>query len=121
MTNEIKAIEDLLTDNPHPNIISVLSHGSLTHPFNSYFIDMELCQIDLHDYIYGDRVHVMSLLEDDLSGENIVFVCQDSTSLQKFRNTFAIMTHIANGLGHMHSHSLVHRDLKPRNGNFLSQ
>jgi hypothetical protein len=51
--NEARAIRKLCGQGNHPNIVAVINHGQLPNaPY--YFIDMELCDINLHDYIYRE-------------------------------------------------------------------
>ena len=47
--NEIRVVEKLCSPGTHKNIVSVLRHGQLSNmPY--YFIDMELCDLDLETY-----------------------------------------------------------------------
>src|SRR5271155_628620 len=51
--NEINAITNLCTKAAHKNIVTVLRHGWLkSSPY--YFIDMELCDINLETFIYTE-------------------------------------------------------------------
>lgn len=114
---ETRAIETFLNSKEHPHIIKVLSHGWLTRPFNCYIIDMELCDLDLHEYIYGERPDWISSWGESLeSGINLSFLRRNAPLLDKLRNTFIIMAQIAKGVESIHQHSIVHRDIKPRNG-----
>ena len=45
--NEVRAIDKLCKPDGHRNIIIILDHGWLS--FDLYFIDMELCDLSLHD------------------------------------------------------------------------
>ena len=51
---EIRAINELNKDGGHPNIVKVLRDGWVGHPVTYHFIDMELCNLNLHQYIHDD-------------------------------------------------------------------
>lgn len=108
--NEVKVIAKICTSG-HPNIINVLDHGPLGS-FGFYFIDMELCDVNLHDYINGKRAE--KWIKEPL------FVVQSCSSMLRMRNLWTIMRHIANGLEFIHENGYVHRDMKPNNGNSIS-
>ena len=73
----------------------VTRHGWLNSSY--YFFDMELCNLNLEEYIRGSAKK--SIVEE---------APKDSI--------FGIIREIASGLEFIHCHSEVHRDLKPRNG-----
>jgi serine/threonine protein kinase len=77
-----------------------------------YYIDMELCDINLDDYIHGDR-NVIFLTTRGFASN--VFVAKECSLLEKMRNLWTIMIHISQGLEFIHQNGQVHRDLKPRN------
>jgi serine/threonine protein kinase len=104
--NEIRAIDRLCRPGGHPHIISILDHGWLSYD-SYYFIDMELCDLSLHDYIYVSQAAPVS--------GNSVFVSKESDLLSTIQNIWIIQAQIADGLGFIHSQNLVHRDIKPRN------
>jgi serine/threonine protein kinase len=81
----------------HENIAMVTRHGWLSSSF--YFFDMELCQLNLEDYIR--KLGKESGLPNVQGGEGDIF---------------DIMIQITSGMEFIHGHSEVHRDLKPRNG-----
>lgn len=113
--NEINAIEKLEGIGSHRNIVDILGHGKLGTS-GYYFIDMELCDLDLKDYIHGER----SIGNDNAitqDSTNVVFVSKDCGLQLKLQNAFTILSHITDGLEFAHEHKLVHRDLKPGNGN----
>lgn len=88
----------------HENLIKVLRHGWLPTA-EYYYIDMEICDFDLHTYIY--------------EGDNCT-VTRDGTPvhLQQKRGPYDIVKiagQIAKGIEFIHNHNKVHRDLKPRN------
>jgi serine/threonine protein kinase len=112
--NEKLAIARLCAHGNDPNIVEILGYGELRHP-NYFFIDMELCDLNLHDYLYGKRP-IDDANSTDQSFTNMVFVPTDCEFHLRFQNIFTIMIHINRGLKFSHQHGLVHRDLKPNNG-----
>jgi serine/threonine protein kinase len=102
-------------DNTHENVIRVLQFGELRQsPFS--FVDMELCQMTLHDYLYKHQ------------GFAFVSFPKLSTSLsfkaspeQRIGLIALIMEQVARGLQYIHGHGEVHRDLKPQNSSFPAQ
>ena len=103
MRNEIRAIDKLCGENSHHNLVRVLRHGLLFRSSLSYyFIDMELCDMDLNSYIIAQKA------------------LADSNSLPSVEKTLEavlkILKEINAGLEFIHGHGEVHRDLKPSNG-----
>ena len=94
-----------------PYIVTILRHGSFD-PMRYYFIDMELCQINLRHYIH-DR---SGLLENESSLLNEpTLVAAESSLFVQLLNTWTITSHIAKGVAFIHGHDLSHRDIKPEN------
>jgi serine/threonine protein kinase len=80
-----------------------------------YFIDMELCNLTLHEYIkYCNNGATLGFEVQEARAP--VFVHNDCSSLMRMRNIWTIMTHIVLGLEFMHKQKQAHRDLKPSNG-----
>jgi serine/threonine protein kinase len=109
---EVQAVKILCTpdeEGTKVNIVQVLQHGLLSyHP--SYFIDMELCELNLHDYIYQiPSGRSESMYESIPSFEK----CAGAVSLLQI---WRVMSQIASGVEYIHRKSYVHRDLKPANG-----
>lgn len=104
-------IEKLCKGGGHPNIVVVLKHGWLNLNEN-YFVDMELCAINLEDYIRKDFKTVLGLSQylDPLSATDEVGGWMSCLTL------WGIMRQITSGLEFIHNHRELHRDLKPRNG-----
>jgi len=69
---------------------------------------MELCNLNLDDYIYGGLKHFYGTKK-----------FYDSESIDNplgCLSFLGIVEHIASGLAFIHSKGELHRDLKPRNG-----
>jgi len=86
-------------------MISFIADGTIV-PDSICFIDMELCDIDLGQYIAGARgvVGLHGLPIWDKHNPDIFFIA-------------AIMQQMLSGLAFIHSRNKVHRDLDPNNGN----
>jgi serine/threonine protein kinase len=78
---------------------------------------MELCDINLHDYIYNNRRVVTDM--PSFRRNSAAFVRDNVSVVTKLLNVWTIMQQIASGLAFIHFHSQVHRDMKPRNGGNL--
>ena len=71
-----------------------------------YFIDMELCDLNLAEFIH-----------DPVSqNPSIPSLVKDITPSLRAQQVWYIMMHITSGLAYLHSLNVVHRDLKPPNG-----
>ena len=72
-------------------------------PDNRYmFIDMQLCDLDLKQYIQGARI--VGLVHEDAQLKELQ-ICN-------------IMRQISLGVGFIHAQGEIHRDLKPHNSIF---
>ena len=111
--NEVEAIKRLHGPDNHQNIVDFFDHGHLEGT-SYYFIDMELCDLDLSQYLAGERPLAAS--EPHVGA---VFVPNDCELQLKLQNTFIILNHITSALEFAHKLGLVHRDLKPANGNLF--
>jgi serine/threonine protein kinase len=67
---------------------------------------MELCDINLEQYIYGDEA----------SPSPVPRFIGSAPSAMKASQIWNIMCSIANGLTYIHDYEEIHRDLKPPNG-----
>lgn len=96
--------------------MTVLDHGWLP-PAGVYFIDMELCDLTLDEYIYNERSNYSrTCIDASKKSNSAVFVGENSSMTVKLQNLWTIMTQIAQGLEFIHELHQVHGDLKPRNG-----
>ena len=99
--DEAKAIDRLCTDPPGVHVVRIFRHGWLKSatgdkaPLPMYFIDMELGDYSLEDYInnLGE--------ESYLPTANILY----------------IMLQITAGISFIHRSGMIHGDLKPANSN----
>jgi len=115
VANETAAITKLCAIGKHRNIVDILRHGQ-SHDSEYYFIDMELCDLDLHGYIHDEMQAGFNGISVTQPSTNLAFVGKDCELQLKLQNAFTILTHIVNGLEFAHKNQLVHRDLKPSNG-----
>lgn len=108
LLNEARAIDKVFANGSSENLVKVLKHDWLPNlPF--YYIDMELCDGNLEEYIHGKRLQDFHISDNPrLFGARF----DDNTILQ----IWDIMEQISSGLEFIHSCHEVHRDLKPRNG-----
>jgi len=103
----MQAIRKLSAEGSHVNIVAVWKLGRLLNsPY--YFIDMELCDLNLHDYIHRSAPPNPS--------ESIPYFIKNAPPPLKAQQIWNIMKHIAGGVQYLHSLDMVHRDLKPANG-----
>jgi len=102
--NEIRNINQLAGAD-HENIVAVIKHGYLQRSY--YFIDMELCDYNLADYMQEQRTRLNVGHYDDTNSQ-LIFA----------RDAFDVARQICTGLEYIHASRAVHRDLKPRNGSF---
>lgn len=103
--------------NRHPNIVQVLQHDwFVSH--STCFIDMDLCDLTLHDYIKNRAAFVA---ESPELFDNLAFVEENCSPQLKLRNIWMITLHIANALNFIHKMGYVHRDLKPLNSNTITK
>ena len=105
--NEVEAMRTLCNKS-HTNMIQYIRHGTIVSD-SIYFIDMELCDINLSQYIKGTQnvtgVHGLPIWNKE--NPDIFLIT-------------AIMQQLLSGLAFMHKEGKVHRDLDPRNGKAFS-
>lgn len=73
-----------------------------------YYIDMELCDLTLDDWIKRENW-------PESSERDSPFLDEESSEGWRKWQVLCILGHIAGGTAHIHRHALVHRDLKPSN------
>jgi serine/threonine protein kinase len=105
IANELSALDKICTKD-HPNVIEVFQHNWLL-PQSMYYIDMELCDLNLSSYISC----IVPGWPETLVDKSQYFPSAD----YDLPVVWAIMKDIAQGLSFIHSLGLVHRDIKPQN------
>jgi|SRR5271170_1348466 len=98
----------------HVNVIAFFDHGVL-RPFPCYFIDMELCDFSLSDYLYEHNDSIQGFEEDPECWPALV--PGGSSVFKRMQNLCRVGGDIACGLEFLHSLYVIHRDIKPANGN----
>jgi serine/threonine protein kinase len=93
--------------------VEVLRHGEKEY-MSLYYIDMELCDLNLENYIAGHSSSTVSIEWQALQSANIHIPAN-----VKLAMILSIMNDITDGLVFMHSRKVIHRDLKPPNSNLL--
>jgi len=101
--DEIRAILSLYAAGGHKHIVTITEIGDIPQ---NVFIDMELCDLTLHDYIYCKK---------DRS-EDLPYFVKDQPPPMKSQQIWNVMLDIAQGVEFLHTKRMVHRDLKPVNG-----
>ena len=106
-----------MTFGQHANIIQIFEHRWVKSA-EFYFIDMELCDTTLLQYIdyHSDASNSDFDFATSLDDKVPAFIQRNGASLQRMQNFWIIASHIAHGLEFLHAHDQVHRDLKPANG-----
>jgi serine/threonine protein kinase len=104
LEKEARNIANITKIGVHNNIITITAHGTIK---DYYFIDMELCDLNLHDYIYRETPPEPS--------ESIPYFVKGEGWLTAIQ-IWNVMRHIAAGVEYIHLKGHIHRDIKPRNG-----
>jgi len=115
--NEAEVVSSICKSGGHKNIIEIIEHGWLKGSVNVYFIDMELGDFTLADYIdYHNSEANPSINLDVWQVSMPVVILRGCSPNQRVQNMWGIASHIVGGLEFLHMHNHVHRDLKPSNG-----
>jgi serine/threonine protein kinase len=90
----------------HPNIIQVFNHGRMSeYPY--YFIDMELCDLTLDDYVTQRWA--------PQGEERGSYFMGKLSVMEKMKQTADILNDVTTGVAFIHQQKAIHRDLKPSN------
>ena len=87
-------------------MVEVLGFGELSSS-SHYYIDMELCDMNLETFIQRKWTPKMELL--------LPYITADSGPRVRTVQIWNIMEDTSNGLAYIHGLNEIHRDLKPRN------
>jgi serine/threonine protein kinase len=112
--NEAKATTAILKAGRHVNIIEFFEHGWLRGENRVYYIDMELADITLSDYIACFRTNQVPSLS--IHQPEFLHPSDALPFDARLVNALEICRHLACGLEFLHFHECVHRDVKPSNG-----
>ena len=105
LQNEVRAVEKLCEPGSHKNIVSVLRHGRF--PPLLYFIDMEVCELNLENYIH--RKWPAEIVA------KVPHFTNDVPARTRMSQVWEILEDITSGVAFIHLNKEIHRDLKPRN------
>lgn len=117
--NEAQMVSLILTLGGDGSVVTIFRHGWLKFAYHQcYYIDMELCNFSLYDYInYHNASETANLTIIDLEPQlGPVVVKRNCEVMKRMANVITIGLHIARGLEFMHTNGHAHRDVKPRNG-----
>jgi serine/threonine protein kinase len=107
VNNEMRAIVKLcMTENTHKNIVTVFDYGRLAS-FH-YFVDMELCDLNLERWIYRTW--------DQATANRLAFLTSELPHRARLGQVWDIMEDIIRAVAFIHDKHEIHRDLKPSNG-----
>jgi serine/threonine protein kinase len=102
-------VTELSKTGGHPYIVSVLRIGELRNS-RYLFIDMELCDLNLAEYLYCSKPR----------SQVATFFVKNQPPPMKARQIWTVMLQVTKGVEYLHGQDLIHRDLKPANSHPLS-
>jgi len=103
INNEMRAVAKLcMTQHAHKNIVSVFGYGRLSTFL--YFIDMELCDLNLERGIYGTW--------DEAATRKLPFLTADLPPRMRIGQVWDIMEDVSRAVAFIHDEHEIHRDLK---------
>jgi serine/threonine protein kinase len=110
INNELRTVDKLCrTDHTHPNIIAVFDYGRISQFI--YFIDMELCDLNLERWIYRSW--------DENAAKKLPFLTTELPSRARMDQVWDIMEDVTQAVAFIHSKLEIHRDLKPANSVYI--
>jgi serine/threonine protein kinase len=109
--SEAGAIIQLYSDGTSENLIQVFSQGWVDERSGCFRIDMELCACNLEQYILKEVQIPFEMRESSCPGDFSIIA-----ALEGPWREWDILEQISKAIEFIHSCNLVHRDLKPRNG-----
>ena len=122
---ELRTTEEL-SKYCHPNIVQVLVHqpvldnGHLAYWTSLYFLDLELCDINLAEYLKGTEPVIYHQVAWARSKTPNIHSLSDWLTVKDEGDAVffivALMQQLLSTLSFIHRMDLVHRDLKPLNG-----
>jgi hypothetical protein len=90
--NELRAIRRLCMENTHENVIRILRSGEFEHsPLNIIFVDMDLCEMTLRDYIHERQGFSVCY-------SSAPYQSHKASPEQKIRHIATVMGKVARGL-----------------------
>jgi len=95
-----------MTQHTHKNIVSVFDYGHLSSFL--YFIDMELCDLNLERWIYRTG--------DEAPANKLPFLTAQLPSRARLEQVWDIMEDITWAVAFIHENHEIHRDLKLSTG-----
>jgi serine/threonine protein kinase len=98
------------TEHTHQNIVAVFNFGRLSTFL--YFIDMELCDLNLERWIYGTW--------DKATARKLPLLTADLPPRARIGQVWDIMEDITRAVAFVHDVNEIHRDLKPSNSLYCS-
>jgi len=111
INNEMRAVAKLcVTEHTHRNIVTVFDYGRISHFI--YFIDMELCDLNLERWIYRSW--------DETTAKKLPFLTAELPPRARIGQVWDIMEDITRAVSFIHASHEIHRDLKPSNSAYNS-